>query len=100
MVAEVAPVAPGIGKEVCGPDRQDDSLIHPVLILRDTDLPTVPAHFITRGESVIGMVHRNWIAKNAPGKIVIVTPSVRLPPGRQRFPAKRDDDLFMPGRAP
>src|SRR6185312_12406900 len=57
-----------------------------------------PPHFVTRRGSMIASVHFQWIEKDA-GRIIILIPCrIALAPGRERFPAKRHNDLLAPVR--
>ena len=91
-------VAPAICEKIRRANFENNAFVFPNFRSGNLDASPIPANFVTRDVTVIGAIDFKRISENAGGIIIFVTGSFGLSPRRERFPAKRDDDLLAPIR--
>ncbi len=96
VVAEMFPVHPAIGEKIRRADGEDDAFACPRCAARNRDTPAIPADFVARRGAMVGAGDLQRIFENARGVIIVVPRGIAIAPGRERFPAKRHDDLLAP----
>src|SRR5262249_51843560 len=104
MMTEMFSVAPTIGKEIRGTDRQDDAFVFPGGRIWNFHEAAIPTNFIARCGAMVFPRDFEGITIDARGVIIIVARGITLTPGGQGFPAKWHNDLLAPfhcvGREP
>src|SRR5688572_2496324 len=98
MMSKRMAVAPAIGEKIRCTDGENHALAVPGLVIGNRDASPIPSHFIARcGAMIFGCDFEGideW-----PGRVVIFAAcGVAFPPGGERFPAERNQDLLAPFR--
>ena len=83
VVAQVNPVAPGVGEKIRRPDVENHPLALPRLVVRHLDFAAIPAHFVTGRRAVIAARHFQRVSENARRVVVIIAGRVAFSPCRK-----------------
>src|SRR5689334_12622087 len=95
-MSQMLAVAPAICEEVSRTDGQDGPFPFPRRAVGNHHLPPVPAHFITRGRSVILPGHFQRVSEEPHGLLSVAPIGHTFAPGGQQFQAERYHDLVAP----
>src|SRR5688572_10677295 len=95
-MAKVFFVYPTIGEKIRCADGENHSLACLRCSSWNGNAPSIPPDFEVRSGSMVGARDFQLVFENAGGVIIIVPRRITIAPGRERFPAKRDDDLLTP----
>ena len=99
VMAKMPAITPNIGEEIGRADCQDDESVLPSVILRNGDPAAIPTNFkALRATIVLGRDFER-VSVNATRIVVVVSCRIGFAPGGERFPAKRDHNLFRPAFA-